>query len=142
MYPGNPLFHRYLGRSLIANGRLAAANEVFTEIDRRVRVGQRGYDNYDGRESAYYLGRYELFAGNYDHALRQFYRCDEMSRTLDTEGPSGFMVMANLQIGMVHDVQGKRTFALQQYRKVLSMKDFETAHRDAKAYLKKPYGKP
>jgi len=141
-YPGNPLFHRYLGRNLVANGRLAAANEVFAEIDLRVRSGQRGYDKYDGRESAYYLGRYELFAGNYDHALKQFYRCDEMSRSLDTDGPSGFMVMANLQIGMIYDVQGKRIYAQKQYRKVLSMRDYEAAHRNAQAYLKKPYGKP
>lgn len=142
MYPGNPLFHRYLGRCLIANGRLPAAHEVFVEIDRRVRIGQRGYDDYDARESAYYLGRYELFAGNYDKALHQFYRCDERSRSLDKEGPSGFMVMANLQIGMIYDAQGKRSQAQQQYRKVLSMRDYETAHRDARAYLKKPYGKP
>ncbi len=142
MYPGNPLFHRYLGRCLIANGRLAAAHEVFGEIDRRVRVGQRGYDDYDGRESAYYLARYEMFAGNYEQALKQFYRCDEKSRSLDAEGPSGFMVMSNLQIGMIYDAQGKRSQAEQQYRKVLTMKDFETAHRDARTYLKKPYGKP
>ncbi|MEK6650591.1 MAG: hypothetical protein AABY75_06425 [Bacteroidota bacterium] len=142
LYPKNPLFHRYLGRCLVANGRLGPANEVFVEIDRRVRAKQRGYDAYDGRESAYYLGRYELFAGNYDKALQQFYRCDEMSRGLDKEGSSGFMAMANLQIGMIYDLQGKRSHAQQQYRKVLVMKDYENAHRDATAHLTRPYGKP
>ncbi len=141
-YPQNPLFHRYVGRCYVANGRLAAANEVFEEVDRRYSTGQRGYDAYDGRESAYYLGRREFIAGNYVGALKHFYRCDEMSRTLDREGPSGFMVMTNLQIGMIYDLQGKRAVALQQYRKVLSMKDYEGAHATAENYVKKPYGTP
>jgi hypothetical protein len=65
-----------------------------------------------------------------------------MSRTLDREGPSGFMVMANLQIGMAYDLQGKRTYATKQYRKVLGMKEYEGAHATAQSYLKKPYGTP
>lgn len=141
-YPKNPLFHRYVGRCYVANGRLTAANEVFEEVDRRYRTGQRGYDAYDGREAAYYLGRREFISGKYDAALKHFYRCDEMSRTLDREGPSGFMVMTNLQIGMIYDLQGKRTNATGQYRKVLGMKDYEGAHATARNYLKKPYGTP
>lgn len=141
-YPKNPLFHRYVGRCYVANGRLTAANEVFEEVDRRYRTGQRGYDAYDGREAAYYLGRREFIAGSYDAALKHFYRCDEMSRTLDREGPSGFMVMANLQVGMIYDLQGKRTNATRQYRKVLGMKDYEGAHATAQNYLNKPYGTP
>ncbi|MCU0452608.1 MAG: tetratricopeptide repeat protein [Bacteroidetes bacterium] len=141
-YPKNPLFHRYLGRCYVANGRLAAANEIFAEVDRRYVTGQRGYDAYDGREAAYYLGRRDFIAGSYDTALKHFYRCDEMSRTLDREGPSGFMVMANLQIGMIYDLQGKRTYATRQYQKVLGMKDYEGAHSSVRNYLKKPYGTP
>ena len=140
-YPRNPLFHRYLGRTLVTNGLMDEANAVFTEIEELYVKKQTGYDLYDGREAYYYLGRYQFFAGRYPQALEYFYKSDELSRKLDKEGPSGFMSLANLQVGMIYDLQGKREHALQQYRKVLAMKEYENSHRDAKKYTEKPYGK-
>jgi len=74
-------------------------------------------------------------------ALANFYICDSLSRALDTDGPSGFMVMTNLKIGMIDDQENKREYALIQYNKVLSWKDFENAHDLAKKYIERPYGR-
>jgi tetratricopeptide (TPR) repeat protein len=138
-YPNNSLFHRYYGRCLVSTGRLGEANDVFVEIEKRCAAHQLGYDTYDAREAYYYKGRFEFTARRYDAALENLYKCDELSRNLDKDGASGFMSMANLLIGMIYDLQGKRQYAVEQYNKVLDMKEFEHSRVDAKKYLKSPY---
>ena len=138
-YPENPLFHRYLGRCYISLGRLGEANDVFLEIAKRFRKKQTGYDDYDGRESYYYLGKYDFLTGKMDEALRYLYSSDSLSRSIDKDGASGFMSLTNLMIGMIYDTQNKRSAAIEQYKKVLDMKEFENSRRDAELYLQQPY---
>jgi tetratricopeptide (TPR) repeat protein len=138
-YPRNPLFHRYLGRCLVSVGLLGDANKEFLEIERRFQEKQTGYDIYDAREAYYYIGKFEFLAGRLNTALTNLMKCDSLSRKTDKEGPSGFMSLANLMIGMIYDLQNKRDHALQQYRKVLAMKDYESSHQDARRYTEKPY---
>ncbi len=138
-YPRNPLFHRYLGRCLVSVGFLSEANEVFLEIEKRFYERQSGFDVYDGREAYYYLGKYDFLAGKLEKAMFNLLKCDSLSRKIDKDGPSGFMSLANLLMGMVYDLQNKRDYALRQYRKVLAMKEYETSHQEAKRYLEKPY---
>jgi predicted negative regulator of RcsB-dependent stress response len=79
-----------------------------------------------------------MSARDLEEALRHFYRCDELCRSLDTEEASGFMVMANLKAGMIYDVQGKRDLALAQYRKVLAMREYKDSHAQAEQYVRTP----
>lgn len=138
-YPRNPLFHRYLGRCLVSVGFLSDANEEFVEIEKRFRAKQTGYDIYDGRESYYYIGKYDFIAGKLDKSYANLLICDSLSRKIDKEGPSGFMSLANLMIGMIYDLQNRRDYAIQQYRKVLAMNEYETSHQEAKRYIERPY---
>jgi tetratricopeptide (TPR) repeat protein len=138
-YPNNSIFYRYLGRSLVSTGYLGEANDIFIDIIKRYTLQQVGYDVYDAREAYYYIGKFEFLAGRYDAALKNLYLCDELSRKLDKDEPSGFMSLANLIIGMIYDVQGKRQFAIEQYQKVLSMKEYENSYKDAKIFLQHPY---
>lgn len=138
-YPNNSMFHRYVGRCLISTGNLGEANDIFLDIEKRCLSKQLGYDTYDSREACYYLGKYEFIGGRYETALQYLYRCDELSRKIDKDEPSGFMSLGNLLIGMIYDAQGKRADAISQYNKVLSMKEFEESRRDSKKYLKNPY---
>jgi len=87
----------------------------------------------------YYLALCEMNKQNYDQALRYFYRSDEVSREIDKNDQSGFMVLANLRIGMIYDLQKKRQYAQGQYQKVLNMKKFENSHELANKYLKTPH---
>ena len=138
-YPRNPLFHRYLGRCLVSVGFLSDANEEFVEIEKRFRAKQTGYDIYDGREAYYYIGKYDFIAGKLDKSYANLLICDSLSRKIDKEGPSGFMSLANLMIGMIYDLQNRRDYAIQQYRKVLAMNEYETSHQEAKRYIERPY---
>jgi tetratricopeptide (TPR) repeat protein len=133
------MFHRYVGRCLVSTGYLGEAKDIFVDIEKRCSKKQLGYDTYDAREAYYYLGKFDFMAGRFDAALNYLYRSDELSRKIDKDEPSGFMSLGNLLIGMIYDAQGKRQDAMQQYKKVLAMKEYEDSHTESKKYLEKPY---
>jgi tetratricopeptide (TPR) repeat protein len=138
-FPRNMLFHRYLGRCNVSLSNWSVAQRIFSEIVVDAQAGMRGYGADAEREAQYYLGVTAMMEGRYEEGLQHFYRCDELSRTLDREGASGFMSMANLKIGMIYDIQGKRDLAISQYRKVLDMKEYKDSRGQAEQYMHSPY---
>jgi tetratricopeptide (TPR) repeat protein len=143
-FPNNVVFHRYVGRCFVSLGQWEKARLTFDNILSRCGhpgPAMVGYSESARREALYYLGVYAMNAGKYDEALQEFYRCDEVSRELDKNGESGFMVMANLRIGFIYDLRSNRDLAVQQYRKVLAMKKFENSYDQAEQFLKSRYTK-
>lgn len=140
-YPQNPVFHRMYGRCYISTGYWGEAFQIFSEVEKRYRNHQPGYDNYDGREAYYYIGRHYFIAGKVEEALRNLYKCDELSRPIDKQAASGFMSMTNLTIGMIYDLQKRRGSALAQYQKVLGMKEYENTHKEARRFMETPYSR-
>jgi len=138
-FPNNMMFHKYLGRCHVVMGNWPAAEETFREIGDRVGKNSRGYTRAVEREAIYYLGLCAMNSRRFDAALQEWYRCDALSRQLDDQEPSGFMVMVNLKIGMIYDLQGKRELAVQQYGKVRNMKEYKDSQVQAEKYLKTPY---
>jgi tetratricopeptide (TPR) repeat protein len=138
-FPNNMVFHRYVGRAYVSMGNWEAATAVFEEIRARAGKGQRGYGPAIEREAVYYVATNHLQVHRYEEALKALYRCDELSRALDRNEASGYMALANLKIGMIYDLQGKRALALGQYRKVKDMKEFRDSHEEADRYLEAPY---
>lgn len=138
-FPNNMLFHKYVGRCYVVMGNWDKAKEVFSEILRRCKNNQPGYGPLVEREAVYYLGVYDMNSGAYESALKYFFRCDELSRTLDKDGPSGFMVLANLNAGKIYDATARRDLALAQYRKVLKMKEYKDSHSVAEQLIKVPF---
>lgn len=139
-YPGNALFHRYVGRCEAALNRWPEASDVFHEVLSLYRSGQAGYGDIEAREAYYYIGVASMMAGRDSLAAGQLTQSIEMSRKLDKDEESGFQVLANLRLGMIYDRDKKRKMAVEQYRKVLDMKDYSDAHESARRYLKTPFG--
>ncbi|MDI6802896.1 MAG: hypothetical protein QME58_03500 [Bacteroidota bacterium] len=139
-FPNNPIFHRYVGRLYGSLGKWNEMKNIFLEVLDNNSKNYLGYNESAVREAQYYLGIYHFNVGNYDSALNHFYKCDEQSRSLDTDNQSGFMVMTNLKIGMIYDLQSKRDLALKQYNKVLKMTTYDGSREQAKQYIKKSYG--
>jgi tetratricopeptide (TPR) repeat protein len=139
-FPKNILFYRYLGRCYVKMATWDKVYAVFSDITRWCRNREVGYSIAADREAEYYLGLYYLAMNKLDDGLQHFYRSDELSRKLDRDGPSGFMSMANLKMGMIYDLQYKRDLAVKQYEKVLDMKEFKDSHTQAEKYVEKPYG--
>ena len=138
-FPGNMVFHKYLGRCYSVMGNFERAEEVWSEIQAKSRRGARGYTASVEREAEYYLGTCAVALHRYDEALTHLYRCDELSRQLDVKEASGFMTMANLKMGNVYDLLGKRDLARKQYSKVLGLQSYKDAHQQAERYLTTPY---
>ncbi len=138
-FPGNSVFHRYLGRSYVKLGKWVDVERTFSEMLNRYNKKTRGYTQLVAREAEYYLGLYSYYNNQMDEALKHFYKCDEHSRILDKKKISGFMVMTNLRIGMIYDLQNKRNLAVDQYKKVLSFDEYENSHDQAERYLKEQF---
>lgn len=138
-FPANVVFHRAIGRIHVRLGAMRDAAAVFAEIRDLCRTGATGYGIAAEREAAYYIGLEALQRRDLEPAMQSFVRCDELSRTLDTDEPSGFMIAANLRIGYVHDLYGQRALALKQYDKVLAMRDAAGSHADAERHKREPY---
>ena len=138
-FPNNMVFHRYLGRCYVSLNNWPAADSVWADVTGRAHRGMPGYGAGVEREAEYYLGVAEMPRRRYEEALGHLYRCDELSRSLDRKEASGFMTMANLKIGMIYDCQAKRSLALSQYRKVMTMKDFMESHAKAGQFMTTPY---
>ena len=137
-FPDNPVFQRYLGRCRSVLGEWPASEQIFLDMVARAQAGRRGYVKSSEREAEYYIGLAEMGQRKYEAALTHLFRCDELSRTLDSKEASGFMTMANLKAGVVYDLIGQREKALVQYRKVLSMKDYKDSHDQAERNIKTP----
>jgi tetratricopeptide (TPR) repeat protein len=141
-FPLNAVFQRYLGRCEIGLGLWEEAHSTFLSIlDRSETKTQSrpGYSESAAREALYYLGLYDMNVNNLDDALKYFYHCDELCRSLDKNGGSGFMAMTNLKIGMIFDLQHKREYALLQYKKVLRLDEYQKSHELADQYIKNPF---
>ena len=137
-YPNNPYFQRYLGRCYVKNGDMWKMEQHWRKVLLQYMDDDPNYDMLTAREALYYIGYALQLRGEYDMALKYFYKCDEACRVLDKE-PSGFMVQLNLRIGNIFDIQGKRKYAIKQYEKVLRMKEKQNSHAKAKKYIENPY---
>ncbi len=137
----NPVFHRYIGRCYVSLGMWSEAEKVFLEVEKRVRQNFVGYNQYDSREAYYYLGRSAFIKGALENALRNLKQCIDISQEIDKNRGSGFSTIAHLTMGMIYDLQKKRELAIEQYKKVLSSKQFQNSHTDARRYLQTPYSR-
>jgi len=137
-FPDNPVFQRYLGRIFVKLGAWESAGEVFADILDRSASNKRGYTTIMQREASYYLGYQAMLNKDYGKAMKHLVECDRLSRGLDSE-PSGFMVMANLRMGMVHDLLKQREYATKQYDKVLRMPDYRGSRDLARRYKRAAY---
>ena len=138
-FPNNPVFQRYLGRCYVSVNNWQMVQSVFGEVAARAYKKQRGYSDVALREAEYYLGLCDMNNKKYEAALTHLFKCDELSRKVDKDETSGFMVMANLKAGMAYDALGKRSLAEMEYRKVLDMKEYLNSHRQAEDFLKIPF---
>lgn len=140
-FPNNPLFKRYMGRINIKKGDYLTASTIFSEIIKRCNQKQTGYTDFIKREAAYYVGLYKKMSGDLDSALAYFGESADISKRIDKDEESGFMVNAILYLGMLNDQKGNRSQAVKHYNELLDIRDYSNSHEQAKRYLEKPYGK-
>jgi tetratricopeptide (TPR) repeat protein len=134
LFPENPVFHRYYAKALVRISNWAEVSKTCQEILRNAGAKKTGYDRSMEREAYYYLGYDAFVRKDYASAMKQFAKSDELSRGIDVNGPSAFMVLANLRMGYIHDLLGQRSLAIKQYDKVLGMTEYNNSHSQARMY--------
>ena len=143
-FPNNALFLRYVGRCHVNLGQWNEACSEFSQIYERCEADscrRPAYGKNTLREAAYYMGVCAMNRAAYEDAPKYFSRCEELSRALDGKEDSGFRVLAALKLGMAYDVIAERDKAIQQYKKILKLRDYQKSRELASQYLKKPYMK-
>lgn len=139
-FPDNPSFERWLGRIYARRGKSKISSSVFADVLRKYKKGYTGYTFMPvKREADYYVAYQYKLEGKPDSAKIFFKDCADLSRKIDEEGESGFLVNSTLYLGMIADASGERARAVGYYNAVLDMKEFKNSHSLAEQYLKTPY---
>ncbi|QXD14131.1 tetratricopeptide repeat protein [Rhodocaloribacter litoris] len=137
-HPDNPFFHTLEGRVHAQWGRWREARRIYAEVLERYRAGQAGYTDALAVQALYYLGRAALNDGDPARAAGYL---EELERiTAREKRDSYFKTLGTLRLGMAYDALGRRSEALERYRRVRKMKDYAGAHDRARQYQKTPYG--
>ncbi len=138
-FPNNPNFQKYYGLTFVKENNYQEAAKVFREIYNRSLIGMPGYNKRYKREAAYYLGMDFKNKNVADSAAYYFEISEKLSREIDKEKESGFLINTVLYLGMLNDKLGKREKAVKYYNEVLKLKERNNSHALAKQYLKNPY---
>jgi tetratricopeptide (TPR) repeat protein len=139
-FPNNPIFQRWAGRIEARRGQYSAAAKIFRDITVKAEKGVRGYRHDKPLREAYYYIAYDFRnKGILDSAETFFLKCAEVSKRVDTDSESGFLINSYLYLGMIKDAFGKRKEAVRYYNALLEMKEYGRSHELAKEYLEKPY---
>lgn len=139
-FPDNPRFQSYLGRIAIRRNESAKAAEIFLDIIEKYKLGYTGYTDRIKREAEYYVGVNYKQMDNLALAEKYFLNCEALSRIVDKDEETGFLVNTLLYLGEINDIKGKRDIALKYYKEVLTLKEFQNSHEKGKRYIKTPYG--
>lgn len=140
-FPKNPVFEKYLGRSILSKQGYNAADSVFSVILKKCKEGKRGYNLSLQREAHYYIGVKYKNMGITETALEHFENCVAISEKIDTDDESGFWINALLYSGMMNDLLGNREKAVKIYEEVLDKRDYKNAQERAERFIKMPYKK-
>lgn len=138
-YPGNSVFYRFFARALYQTSSFVEADTAFRDILRKIKAREPGYELTLARQALYYLGDIRLRSRDLETAVRLFQEADQQSRRLGDDDESSWVILANLKMGYAYDLMGQRDNATRQYKKVLSMDDYNNSRDNAKKFLAQPY---
>lgn len=138
-FPNNPNFQKYYGLTFVKENNYQEAAKIFREIYYRSLKGMPGYNKRYKREATYYLGMDFKNKNVADSAAYYFEISEKLSREIDKEKESGFLINTVLYLGMLNDQLGRREKAVKYYNEVLKLKERNNSHALAKQYLKNTY---
>ncbi len=137
-HPANSFFHTIEGRIYARWGFWGKVELIFQDVLTRYKQGQAGYNAAAAEQALYYLARARMNAHQYQDALGYLLQLEALSAR--SANDTYFKVMGRLRQGMTFDALGQRSLAQDRYRQVLSMTDWGNARKQARQYLKRPYG--
>ncbi|HZW38556.1 MAG TPA: tetratricopeptide repeat protein [Ignavibacteriaceae bacterium] len=141
-FPDNPTFEKWEGRIAAKKGEYKNASIVFRSVLDKANKNYYGYNNDKTiREATYYIAMQYQYENNLDSAKIFFETCENLSRKIDKNEESGFLINTALYLGMLNDQLGNRDKAKDYYNELLDMREYGRSHTLAKQYLETPYKK-
>ena len=138
-YPDNAIFHRYAARLMVELGRWRSGVALYEEYVRRGLVGQTGYHRHGRLEAHYYLGKHAYFERRYPQAADHLAATDRLAAGSERKRDLAFAALANLLLGQVHDLAGRREEAIFRYQRVRRLPNYADSRQRAEHYLHAPY---
>ncbi len=138
-FPDNPRFQGFLGRINIRMNNYPTAIEIFENILNKANNNFDGYNDKIRREAHYYIGFNYKKSDSLNLALQHFKLCEQISRSVDEDEESGFLINAVLYQGEIYDLKSERNNAIKNYEEVLDFREFGNSHERAEEYLEKPF---
>lgn len=138
-FPNNPRFQSFLGRLNVRMNDYPTAIEIFDNILTKADSGFYGYNRKLVREAHYYHGVNFRRSDSLDLAIKHFRLSENISRQIDEDEESGFLINTVLYMGEIYDLQGKRDKAINMYEEVLDFREYNDSHERAEDYLETPY---
>lgn len=140
-FPDNPRFERMMGRVWVKQNNYSEASKVFRNVIGKTKLKLPGYDNKALREAYYYLAMDYKKKIHTDSSRVYFEMCEDISRKLDKDEETGFLINSSLYLGNIYDEMGLRNLAVQKYKEVLDYREYNQSHTLAEKYLKNPFTK-
>lgn len=140
-FPNNPNFQKYYGLTFVKENNYKQAAEIFCDVFNKCENNKPGYNKRFKREASYYLAMDYKIREKIDSAAHYFEISEKLSRELDKENESGFLINTVFYLGMLYDQMGMREKAIRYYKETLRLKDRNDSHKYAELYLKTPYKK-
>ena len=138
-FPNNPFFQKYYGLTYVRENNYPEAAKTFKSIYLKAKRGMPGYNKRFEREASYYLGMDFKIRERTDSAAYYFEKSEKLSRELDKDNASGFLINTVFYLGMLYDQMGMRDKAVKYYKETLQLKDRNDSHKYAEEYLKTPF---
>lgn len=134
-YPKNFILHLNQAQILERLGRKTAAVDEYQEVIRKAEAEIPNYQKLLLATFRYQAGETFLELNRADLAIEQFEESINATAT-----PQDERVLSVLGLAKALDLSGRRAEALLHYQEVLKMAAVGNSHREARRYLKKPYG--
>jgi tetratricopeptide (TPR) repeat protein len=138
-YPENPVFEKYVARSLTLTYKWEQALENWKNFVNKFNQNITGYSSlHSKREGNYYISLCYQRLGRILEAEQYLLYGEELTKSLDKEDTQ-LGVYTYLMLGWMYDKKGDRGKADYYYDKVISMRDFGDSRKTAEGYKSSRY---
>lgn len=138
LFPKNPSFQRWLGRTFARLGDWQKADSVFSNYLQKADSGFYGFNfPYGLRESNYYVAVHLKNELLLDSSKYHFQKCIDISNKIDINEESGFKINSFIYLAQIAEEQNDINSSIEYYRQVLKMRNWNNSHQLAEINLKR-----
>jgi tetratricopeptide (TPR) repeat protein len=138
IFPRNPSFQRWIGRIFVRLGNWKTADSVFSNYLQKADSSYYGFNFPFGlREANYYIAVKLKNEQLFDSSKYHFQKCIDISKSIDKEQESGFLINSTIYLAQIAEEQGDKYNSIEYYRVVLKMRDWNNSHQIAEMNLRR-----